>query len=151
MPLTTKHAITAVAAGLVRKAHTLAGAALVWCGFVYCFWRMGTYLPGVPPATQGIFRMQQVCGCGKVLGGAGLGMDRGRGIAASVQHFVGGGNILHAAVKGAPDIGVQPLWALGCCRHTNPGFRNTGFMSQCAEQHFWLILPFVLHSLLHRL
>lgn len=35
------------------------GAALVWAGFMYCFWRLGNYLPGVPPPTDGIFRMQQ--------------------------------------------------------------------------------------------
>ncbi len=27
---------------------------------MYCFWRMGTYLPGVPASDQGIFKMQQV-------------------------------------------------------------------------------------------
>jgi hypothetical protein len=26
---------------------------------MYCFWRIGHYLPGVPPPTGGVFKLQQ--------------------------------------------------------------------------------------------
>ncbi len=48
------------AAGSLRRGQVATGAFVVWCCFMYCFWRLGHYLPGVPPATNGIFRMQQV-------------------------------------------------------------------------------------------
>ncbi len=46
--------------GILRRSHNAAGAGLFWCIYMYCFWRMGTYLPGVPAPVQGIFKMQQV-------------------------------------------------------------------------------------------
>ncbi len=33
---------------------------MLWMGLMYCFWRMGTYLPGVPAPVEGIFKMKQV-------------------------------------------------------------------------------------------
>ncbi|KAG2434194.1 hypothetical protein HXX76_007920 [Chlamydomonas incerta] len=46
-------------AGTLRRGQVAVGAGLVWAGLMYCFWRLGNYLPGVPPPTDGIFRMQQ--------------------------------------------------------------------------------------------
>lgn len=65
MPLFTRLSVEAatgcvVAAGSLRRGQVATGAFVVWCCFMYCFWRLGHYLPGVPPATNGIFRMQQV-------------------------------------------------------------------------------------------
>ena len=51
-------------AGALSRSHTAIGAAAFWLLFMYCFWRMGTYLPGVPIPTNGIFKMQQVQGGG---------------------------------------------------------------------------------------
>ncbi|EFJ39961.1 hypothetical protein VOLCADRAFT_70166 [Volvox carteri f. nagariensis] len=46
-------------AGSLRRGQVAVGAALFWAVFMYGFWRLGTYLPGVPPATEGVFRMKQ--------------------------------------------------------------------------------------------
>ncbi|GIL86083.1 hypothetical protein Vretimale_13894 [Volvox reticuliferus] len=46
-------------AGSLRRGHVAVGAVLFWAAFMYGFWRLGTYLPGVPPATEGVFRMKQ--------------------------------------------------------------------------------------------
>lgn len=32
---------------------------ILWAAFMYGFWRLGSYLPGVPPAEHGVFRMRQ--------------------------------------------------------------------------------------------
>ena len=44
----------------LRREQAAAGAVVLWMGLMYCFWRMGTYLPGVPAPVEGIFRMKQV-------------------------------------------------------------------------------------------
>lgn len=49
-----------VLAGMLARTHTLLGAGAFWALYMFCFWRFGAYLPGVPPSAQGIFRMQQV-------------------------------------------------------------------------------------------
>lgn len=37
-----------------------AGAALFLGAFMYGFWRIGIYWPGVPPPDHGFFRLKQV-------------------------------------------------------------------------------------------
>lgn len=39
--------------GVLHKHHSLMMAGLTWLAFMYCFWRMGYYLPGVPPPGDG--------------------------------------------------------------------------------------------------
>ncbi|GAX79959.1 hypothetical protein CEUSTIGMA_g7398.t1 [Chlamydomonas eustigma] len=55
-------------AGNMQKTHIAVGAGFVWMLYMYCFWRMGTYLPGVPVPEQGIFKMQQAVSRVGVLG-----------------------------------------------------------------------------------
>lgn len=46
--------------GTLRGKYAKRGALVVWLAFMYCFWRVGTYLPGVPPPVDGVFMMKQV-------------------------------------------------------------------------------------------
>ncbi|KAJ9513485.1 hypothetical protein QJQ45_006040 [Haematococcus lacustris] len=45
--------------GLVRRPQALTASLLLWLVFMYCFWRVGCYLPGVPLPVEGVFRMKQ--------------------------------------------------------------------------------------------
>mmetsp|Transcript_13087 Transcript_13087/g.28118 ORF Transcript_13087/g.28118 Transcript_13087/m.28118 type:complete len:483 (+) Transcript_13087:244-1692(+) len=54
--------------GTLRPLHAAGGAALVWGAYMYCFWRMGNSLPGVPAPDEGIFRMKQAISRVGVLG-----------------------------------------------------------------------------------
>lgn len=47
-------------AGKVQAVRAAAGAALFLGAFMYGFWRVGTYWPGVPPPDHGFFRLKQV-------------------------------------------------------------------------------------------
>jgi len=47
--------------GRVRRLYAAIAAALFLAGFLYAFWRVGKSWPGVPPATDGIFHLKQVC------------------------------------------------------------------------------------------
>ncbi len=47
-------------AGKIQAVRAAAGAALFLAAFMYGFWRVGTYWPGVPPPEQGFFRLKQV-------------------------------------------------------------------------------------------
>ncbi|GLC40488.1 hypothetical protein PLESTF_000807700 [Pleodorina starrii] len=55
-------------AGSLRRSQVAVGAGLFWLAFMYCFWRLGNYLPGVPPATDGVFHMRQAISRVGVLG-----------------------------------------------------------------------------------
>lgn len=33
---------------------------MMWVGLTYAFWHFGSRLPGVPPPTEGVFRIKQV-------------------------------------------------------------------------------------------
>ncbi|KAK9914979.1 hypothetical protein WJX75_003304 [Coccomyxa subellipsoidea] len=43
----------------VRRGHAAVGALMFLAAFLYVFWRVGKYWPGVPQPTDGIFRLNQ--------------------------------------------------------------------------------------------
>lgn len=47
-------------AGKVRKGYAAVGAMAFLAAFLYVFWRVGKYWPGVPQPVDGIFRLNQV-------------------------------------------------------------------------------------------
>ncbi len=48
-------------AGKLRKGYAAVGALAFLAAFLYGFWRVGKYWPGVPQPVDGIFRLSQVC------------------------------------------------------------------------------------------
>jgi hypothetical protein len=48
------------AAGKIQQLQAATGSLLFLGAFMYAFWRVGIYWPGVPPPEHGIFRLKQV-------------------------------------------------------------------------------------------
>lgn len=49
-------------AGKIQQVRAATGSLLFLGAFMYAFWRVGIYWPGVPPPEHGIFRLKQVRG-----------------------------------------------------------------------------------------
>ena len=56
--------------GRLKRVHCLLGAVLIWATFVYCFWKIGFFLPGVPALApgEGVFKVKQAVSRVGVLG-----------------------------------------------------------------------------------
>ncbi len=47
-------------AGKIQQLQAASGSLLFLGAFMYAFWRVGIYWPGVPPPEHGFFRLKQV-------------------------------------------------------------------------------------------
>uniref|UniRef100_A0A7S0R650 Golgi pH regulator conserved domain-containing protein n=1 Tax=Chlamydomonas leiostraca TaxID=1034604 RepID=A0A7S0R650_9CHLO len=45
--------------GALQGGHALAASTAAWLAFMWCFWRVGHYLPGVPPPVEGVLHVKQ--------------------------------------------------------------------------------------------
>lgn len=102
-------------AAILRRSQALVGACLFWICFMYLFWRMGCYLPGVPEPSEGLFRVKQV-------GGSGLNRVR-----AQVQsECVEGMGLSYQQCCCAPSLCANPI---ALCVATSPSEHSMFFLS----------------------